>query len=296
MIEVNGRISVGEIQELFEVSVDSARRDLRLLEEQGLLKRTHGGAIPNRQVAGFSRPPTGTFKESPEGQPYFPRHTPSGDPGLKKSGGYELPLRPVLDTPAPAARHPGTYGDLPTIKENYMAVAKRAVSEVQDNDVVFITSATLGYFMVQSIPDNLKLRVITNSILLAEELQTKDHISVILLGGEMDRKGCCYDAFAVNMIRELRFDKCFLTAACISADFGLSIQKSNAKPFWNAVIDSSKKTYGLFPTEKIGFESIVSICPAKRLDTLITDWDAPEEELRKFDEQGIEVIVAEKAE
>lgn len=45
-----GRISIGEIQEKFSVSVDSARRDLRILEEKGLLKRTHGGAIPLLQA------------------------------------------------------------------------------------------------------------------------------------------------------------------------------------------------------------------------------------------------------
>lgn len=50
IIKDNGRVSIGEIQEKFEVSVDSARRDLRILEEKGLLKRTHGGAIPIMQV------------------------------------------------------------------------------------------------------------------------------------------------------------------------------------------------------------------------------------------------------
>ena len=35
------------------------------------------------------------------------------------------------------------------------------------------------------------------------------------------------------------------------------------------------------------FDSIVSICPAERLDTLITDWDASEEDLKKFDEPGV---------
>ena len=48
--------------------------------------------------------------------------------------------------------------------------------------------------------------------------------------------------------------------------------------------------------EKIGFDSIVSICPANRLDTMITDWDASEEDLKKFDEQGINVLVVDKPE
>lgn len=49
-IKLNGRISIKQIQENFDISVDSARRDLRLLEEKGLLKRTHGGAISLSQV------------------------------------------------------------------------------------------------------------------------------------------------------------------------------------------------------------------------------------------------------
>ena len=242
MITQNGKITTSEIQEKFNVSYDSAKRDLRILEEKGLLKRTHGGAIPARQIAS-GKPPMTTCK------------------------------------------------DISEVKENYLAIAKRAVSMIKNHDVIFITSATLGYFMAQNLPDSIQIRVVTNSIVIAEELRKKTNISVIMLGGEMDNKGNCYDAFAIDTIKKLRFDKCFLTAAAISARFGLSIQKSQAISFWNAVIDSSKQTVGLFPTEKIGFESVVSICPASRLDILITDWNALEEDLCQFDEQGIEIIV-----
>ena len=41
-----GRIIVSEIQEIYGVSADCARRDLRELERKGLLRRTHGGALP----------------------------------------------------------------------------------------------------------------------------------------------------------------------------------------------------------------------------------------------------------
>ncbi|WP_432665614.1 DeoR/GlpR family DNA-binding transcription regulator [Wukongibacter baidiensis] len=39
------RVEVSELSSLFDVSLDSIRRDLRILEKKGLLKRTHGGAI-----------------------------------------------------------------------------------------------------------------------------------------------------------------------------------------------------------------------------------------------------------
>lgn len=50
IVNTQGRISIGEIRDQFDVSLDSARRDLRILEEKKLLKRTHGGAIPLPQV------------------------------------------------------------------------------------------------------------------------------------------------------------------------------------------------------------------------------------------------------
>lgn len=46
-----GRIEVQELSKLFQVSQDSARRDLRIMEEKGLVKRTYGGAILPDKVA-----------------------------------------------------------------------------------------------------------------------------------------------------------------------------------------------------------------------------------------------------
>ena len=49
-LEEKGSITTGDIQEQYGVSYESAKRDLRILEEKGLLKRTHGGALPLHQV------------------------------------------------------------------------------------------------------------------------------------------------------------------------------------------------------------------------------------------------------
>lgn len=245
-LKEKGSITTTDIQEQFGVSYDSAKRDLRILEEKGLLKRTHGGALPLHQI-GIGRP------------------------------------------------HKMTIRDMTHVKENYLQIAKKAVSMIEDGDVIFLTSATVCYFMAQHLPDNIRIKVVTNSIVIAEELRMRDNISLILIGGEMDDKGNCYDAIAVETVKRLRFDKCFITSAFISVDFGLSIQRTQAISFMNAVMDSAKKTVGLYPKEKIGFDSIVSICPVKRLDMMITDWDALEDDILAFSEKGIKVVIVDKA-
>ena len=44
-LQQDGRVSVAELQEEFHCSAITIRRDLEILEHQGLLKRTYGGAI-----------------------------------------------------------------------------------------------------------------------------------------------------------------------------------------------------------------------------------------------------------
>ncbi len=55
MIAKNGMVAIAELTKQFSVSSESIRRDLRALEQQGMCKRTHGGAIKPTQVS--IRPP-----------------------------------------------------------------------------------------------------------------------------------------------------------------------------------------------------------------------------------------------
>ncbi len=51
IIKTNGKITVAEITSKYGISDESARRDLRILEQKGICKRTHGGAILLGQVS-----------------------------------------------------------------------------------------------------------------------------------------------------------------------------------------------------------------------------------------------------
>lgn len=51
LINSKHKITVSELASLFNVSLGTIRNDLRELENYGLLKRTHGGAISNQKVA-----------------------------------------------------------------------------------------------------------------------------------------------------------------------------------------------------------------------------------------------------
>jgi len=63
-----GRVLARELAERFGVSVDTIRRDLSIMEEEKLLKRTHGGAIPLPVVRNMPRPPSERYGDGDEYQ------------------------------------------------------------------------------------------------------------------------------------------------------------------------------------------------------------------------------------
>lgn len=59
LLKKDGRVIAKNLAESFDMSIDSIRRDLSIMEKDGLLKRTHGGAI---ELAGVRNLPSERFE------------------------------------------------------------------------------------------------------------------------------------------------------------------------------------------------------------------------------------------
>jgi DeoR family transcriptional regulator, fructose operon transcriptional repressor len=50
LVMAKGRASVTELAQAYEVTTETVRRDLAILDKAGLLRRVHGGAVPSRAL------------------------------------------------------------------------------------------------------------------------------------------------------------------------------------------------------------------------------------------------------
>jgi DeoR family transcriptional regulator, fructose operon transcriptional repressor len=66
VLKNEGRVLAKELSDALQVSIDSIRRDLSSLEDNGLLKRTHGGAIPVTEVKKGPAAPAKRYHEGSE--------------------------------------------------------------------------------------------------------------------------------------------------------------------------------------------------------------------------------------
>ena len=54
-----------------------------------------------------------------------------------------------------------------------MAVAKWAVECIEEQDVIYITTSSVRYYIAMNLPDPLKITVLTNSVTIAEVVRKK---------------------------------------------------------------------------------------------------------------------------
>lgn len=181
--------------------------------------------------------------------------------------------------------------DLPEVREDYLAVAQGAIRYIKEQDVIYITTSSVGYYMALNLPDELRITVLTNSVTIAETLRKKENISVILLGGEMSHRGHCHDFYTIQMVKNIQIDKSFLLHSALSIEFGASIHSSAGVEFGKAVMENSKMNIGMYPSKKIRWNSIHSVCRIGDYDLLITDERVSEDFLAQAEDIGIKVDV-----
>ncbi|MGW6191910.1 DeoR/GlpR family DNA-binding transcription regulator [Bacillus cereus] len=58
LLKKDGRVIAKDLAEIFDMSIDSIRRDLSIMEKDGFLKRTHGGAIEFARVRNLAADPS----------------------------------------------------------------------------------------------------------------------------------------------------------------------------------------------------------------------------------------------
>ena len=204
---------------------------------------------------------------------------------LQRTHGGAIAVNPKEIYPTP------TYNpiDIKEIQTDYLAVAKKAIEYIQNEDVIYITTSLVGYYMAENLPENITITVLTNSVTIADVLRKKINISVILLGGEMSHRGHCHDFYTIQMVNNIRMDKAFLSHAALSLDFGASIHDPAGVEFGKAVMKNSGMNIGLYPSKKIGRYSIHSVCGIKDYDLLITDNNVSEDFLIQIRELGVAV-------
>lgn len=240
-IKKEGHILVSDISKELSVSEVTIRKDLRGLEDKGLLFRNHGGAS------------------------------------------WENPY--VSDKPL---SHKQQINTLEKSK-----IAKKAVSFIEENDVIILGSGTTVLSMVENLPVDKNLTVITSSLIVSSLLCKYENIAVIQLGGDVRRSSqSTVGPISQHQLRLLSANKLFIGIDGLDVEFGISTSNTGEAYLNQQMIECSRKVYILSDHSKFGKRGLGKVCDLKEIDFLITDQKLNGDILKKLNEYGVQVVVS----
>lgn len=188
----------------------------------------------------------------------------SGEVELLRGGGIRLPKQNVEMT---------LNAKLQLSKEEKDRIARAAAALIYPGDVIFMDPSSANYLMIDYIQTK-PVTVVTNSITHMNKLLSAD-INCIMVGGQIKKTtSSCIGPQAEQMLRNLRFSKCFLGANGISRQGGVTNHDPLEQSIKRMAIENSAVTYFLVDSAKFG---ITTMCKVAEVDAhmILTDKEMP---------------------
>jgi DeoR/GlpR family transcriptional regulator of sugar metabolism len=189
----------------------------------------------------------------------------------------------------------GTYPSIAMrqhlMRKEKRLLAKIAAEQVCDGDAIFIDASTTAQFMAPYLINHKNITVITNNTSLVEYLS--DHaINVVCLGGhviEPPSRLCSSET--VEYAARYFADKMFFSTGHVTPD-GL-LDSCTYDLLRLTMMKHSRKVYYLAEHNKVIPTFRKSFCDLSKVDTVISDYDFPEETKLQFPDTEF-ILVTEK--
>lgn len=172
------------------------------------------------------------------------------------------------------------------------AIAEYAAKLIDDDVAsIFLEASTTIAAMVpwlRSLEDKV---FVTNSPEMGLELVTGPS-DVILIGGDLRaRTLSSVGPLAIQALEGVSIDLAFIGVSAIDAD-GLSSMNLIEAETKSAILAGAARSIALGDSGKLGKRALAPVGPLSHLESLVTDSNAPEEEVRKLRKAGLTVSLA----
>jgi DeoR/GlpR family transcriptional regulator of sugar metabolism len=175
------------------------------------------------------------------------------------------------------------------------AIARAAMSFVEPGQAIFLDDATTVHQMAGMLPGKVPLTIITNSLVMINDLKDVIDLNLICLGGQF-HNWC--NAFMGHIttaeIRALRADTVFMSLSAI-VDDAVYHQSPDTIEVKRAMFESASRRILLSDHTKFERRALHRFVGLEEFDVVIVDEDTPIAHLSRLRSKGINVVVAEAA-
>ncbi|MEJ5080919.1 MULTISPECIES: DeoR/GlpR family DNA-binding transcription regulator [unclassified Ochrobactrum] len=176
--------------------------------------------------------------------------------------------------------------------EEKKLIAEAAMQFVEPGQAIFLDDSTTVLQMVPYLADKGPLTVITNSLILMNEVRDIKDVTLLGLGGQLyNWCNAFVGGMTIHEIRRLRADVVFISIAAITDDL-LFHQSPEMVETKRAMLESSAKRVLLTDHTKFERRALHNFGALKDFDVVIVDDKTSLEHVERMQAQGINVVIA----
>ena len=150
-------------------------------------------------------------------------------------------------------------------------MAVTALDELPDRGSIIIDSGSTLTQFARSIPRDLTLRVVTNSLTVATRLADHETLDVIVVGGKVRKNTLAMvDTEAVEAIRPLAVDTLFISSDAATETGGLTTPYREEAVLKSAMIHAARRVVALVDHTKFGEDHFIRFAEWSDIDVLVT--------------------------
>ena len=169
-------------------------------------------------------------------------------------------------------------------------IAQEAAESVMNGSTIILSSGTTVSYMCRFI-SHKDVTVITNSMLVLDELKCHRNIKLIILGGLYNNDEAEIGGVLSNSnLSYLRADKLFMGASSFSEKYGF-INRNDSLELFRSCIQSCDETSVLVDSSKYNKGGSAIAATPDQIKNLYTDALLPPDAVKSFTNKGIHVIM-----
>ena len=172
-------------------------------------------------------------------------------------------------------------------------IAIKCLEFIESGDTIILDSGSTTTEIAKKLKGIKNLTVITNALNIALILGAEPGIEVIMTGGEFKPPTLSLTGQkAADFFKGLNVNKLFLATAGISLKAGLTYPSISDIVVKKAMIDAAETTYLVADSTKIGKSAFASLGALSLINYIVTDSGIQDNYLKVFQDNEIELIVA----
>ncbi len=171
-------------------------------------------------------------------------------------------------------------------------IGAAAADLIEEGDAIYLDASSTALAIARHLKDRRFITVLTSGLAVAQELTDAPGVTVVLAGGILQKEtASLIDPDGLAYFDKFNIQKCFFGAHGLANPEGLTDISPDVAAVKRALIARCRQVIAIIDASKWGRVGLATFASIEDIHLVITDHDAPADQVQQVRDQGVKIIL-----